>query len=237
MESLGLLFKIFWAPGEAMSRASQNARAALAPILLLTTAGLISAAVAVTHLDMGQVTLRMLEQSPRFQQLTAQQKEQIAANSNSPLTHAMSFVGGIITPTLMITLLTVIFFGLFTLVGRNGRFKTFFTITAFAMVPLLIRYAAGILSILFVPSSSIMPDEIGSISPSIFVDRTAVSRTVFGLLNQLDVITIWVLILMVIGYRFVVTKRVSLPVRFACVFGIWFVWIGVRVALSSVLPF
>jgi Yip1 domain len=237
MESLGLLFKVFWAPGEAMGKVSTSVRAALAPILLLTVVGVISAAVAVTHLNMGEITLRLLERSPQFQQMTAEQKQQVVARSNSPSTRVMSYVGAVVTPTLSITLLTVIFFGIFTLVGRNGGFKTFFTITAFAMVPLVIRYIAGILTVLYVPSSSIMLDEIGSISPSIFVDRTAVSKTVFSLLNQMDVITIWVLALLVIGYRFVVTKRVSAPVRIACVFGIWLAWVGFRVALSSLLPF
>jgi hypothetical protein len=96
---------------------------------------------------------------------------------------------------------------------------------------------ARILTVLIVPPSSIMPDELGSISPAIFVDRTTVSKTLFTLLSQFDIVTLWILSLLSIGYRFASTKKVSVAARVGCVFGIWLVWVALRVALSSVLPF
>ena len=55
MESIGLLFKVFWAPGEAMSRVSQKKGSALAPILLLSIVGMITSVVMFTHLDIGEI--------------------------------------------------------------------------------------------------------------------------------------------------------------------------------------
>jgi hypothetical protein len=237
MESIGLLFKVFWAPGEAMFKASKRPGAAFVAIGFLMIAGLVTSAVMFTHLNMGELTLRMLDQNPRFQQLSAEQKQQIVANSNGPLSKTLALVGAAITPILMTTVLALIFFGLFTFVGRDAGFKVFFVIAAFALLPLVFRYLASVLTVMIVPSSSIMPDELGSISPSIFVDRTTVPKMMFTLLNQIDIVTLWILSLLVIGYRFAVTKSVSVVARVGCVFGIWLVWVALRVALSSVLPF
>jgi hypothetical protein len=232
MESIGLLFKVLWAPG-----ASKKPSAAFVAIIFLMIVGMISSVVVFTHLDMGEMTLRMLDRSPQFQNLSAEQRQQMVANSNGPLAHTFALVGAAITPWLYTTFLTLLFFGLFTFVGRDAGFKTFFVITALALLPLVLRYVATMLTVMIVPSSSIMPDEFGSISPSIFVDRTTVSKTLFTLLNQLDIVTIWILSLLVIGYRYATTKQVSVVARVGCVFGIWLVWVALRVALSSFLPF
>ena len=237
MESIGLLFKVFWAPGEAMFKASKKPGAAFVAIGFLMIVGMITSVVMLSQLNMGELTLRMLDQNPRFQQLSAEQKQQIVANSNGPLSKTFALIGSAITPILMTTFLALIFFGLFTLVGRDAGFKVFFVIAAFALLPLVVRFAASILTVMIVPASSIMPDELGGISPSIFVDRTSVPKMLFTLLSQFDVVTLWILSLLVIGYRFAVKKSVSVAARVGCVFGIWLVWVALRVALSSVLPF
>ncbi len=41
MESISLIFKVLWAPGEALARVAKRSKA-LAPIVLLTIAGIIS---------------------------------------------------------------------------------------------------------------------------------------------------------------------------------------------------
>jgi len=237
MESIGLLFKVFWAPGEAMFQASKKPGSAFVAIIFLMIVGMVTSVVVFTYLDMGEMTQRMIDRMPQLQNMSPEQRQQMLANANGPLAHTFALIGAAITPWFATTFLTLIFFGLFTLVGRDAGFKTFFVITAFALLPLLLTNVARILTVLIVPSSSIMPDEMGSISPAIFVDRTTASKTLFTLLSQFDVVTIWILSLLTIGYRFATTKTVSVVARVGCVFGIWLVWVALRVALSSFLPF
>jgi hypothetical protein len=236
LEGITLLFKVLWSPGEAMFRVAKNNKAALAPILLLTIGGIVFTMIMFSHVDMYQLALRALEQRPGAQELTAEQKDRMLAMSTSTFARVTPMIFAGIGPTLTITCVSFIYFVLFTLVGRTGGYKAFFAITSFAFVPLIVRNVASALTVMVVPPSSLMVDEIGGISPSIFLDRTATSRGVFTLVNQIDVVSIWILILLVVGYRFLVSKDVSIKTRAACVFGPWFIWIAVRVALSSVFP-
>ncbi len=236
MEGISVLFKVIWSPGEAMLRAAKNSKTALAPILLLTIAGIIFTMIMFSHVSMGEIALRAMEQSGRAQQLTPEQKERFLTASNGPVPKVISTVAATVGPTMTVAVVALIFFGVFSIVGRDGPFKSFFSVTAFACVPLIVRNIASVATVMIVPQSSLMVDEIGSISPAIFLDRTSVSKAVFTLVNQLDVVSIWILILLVIGYRFVARKSVSATMRAVCVFGVWLVWVLARVALSSVFP-
>ncbi len=151
---------------------------------------------------------------------------------NSPVAKGFAGVIAVIAPTLSILVVTVVYFGLFTLVGREAGFRSFFAVTAFAFVPSLIRSIAAIVAVLVVPQSQLMLDEIGNIGPAVFLDRTAVSKYVFAAVSQVDVISFWILILLVIGYRFLLRKSVSPAVRFLGVFAIWGVYVACRIALA-----
>ena len=236
MEGFALLFKVLWAPGEAMFRAVKNNKTVLAPILLLTIAGIALAVVVFSHINMGDVAMRALERSGRAQQMTPEVKERVMAQANGPIPRVMSMVFATIGPTLTIFLVTLIYFGVFSIVGREAKFPAFFAVTAFAFVPLIVRDIAAALSVLVVPSTSLEVDEIGSISPSIFVDRGTMSRPLFTFINQIDVISIWILLLLVIGYGFVVRKGTSATARTASVFAVWLFWVGLRMVLSSIFP-
>src|SRR5689334_5701969 len=100
MESIALLFKVFWAPGEAMFKASKKPGAGFAAIGLLIIAGMITSFITISRVNMGEITLRMMDQSPRFQSLTAAQRQQIVANSNGTMSHVFAVVGAVIGPVL-----------------------------------------------------------------------------------------------------------------------------------------
>src|ERR1019366_2024174 len=122
MESISLIFKTFWAPGAALSQVAKSGKA-LAPIVLITVVGFASASLMFTHLNLGEVTLRMQAQSPRVQQMTAEQKAQMVSTVNSPMVKDIGWVFGVIGPTLVIAVVAVLYFGLFTLVGREAGFR------------------------------------------------------------------------------------------------------------------
>jgi hypothetical protein len=121
---------------------------------------------------------------------------------------------------------------LFTLIGRSGTFKAFAAITAFAFVPGLIRTIASILTIMIVPHTQIMLDELGSIGPSLMVDRAGMSPKLFAALSQVDIVSIWILTLLVIGFGHVTSKGVTAVTRSVCVFGVFLVYVGLRVAFA-----
>ena len=232
MESIGLLFKVLWSPGEALSRVATS-RKAMAPLILLTLASIGFGFVRTSYINDGEIALKVLEQ--RQTQLTQEQKDQIVAQSNSPVVKGIGVVVGALVPTLTILVASAVFFGVFTLIGREGGFKSYFAVTALAHVPMLLRLIVSAVMVATIPQSSLALDEIGSISPSLLLDRAGMSKVLFTLINSIDVVSIWIVILLIIGYRFVTTKKVSTALRIVGVLGAWLVWVLIRVALAPFL--
>lgn len=233
MESISLLFKVLWAPAEALFKVAKSSRV-LAPLILLSAGGIVSVAVTFTQINMGEVMLRTMEQSmqQRGQTPSAEQRERMLAMMNGPGARVFGAVSAIVVPTITVVLVALIYFGLFTLLGREAGFKAFFAVTAFAFVPSIVRTAAAVLTMMIVPQSQLMLDELGNIGPAVLLDRGAVSGKLFAAVAQIDVVSLWILALLVIGYRFVTRKSVGVLARTVCVFGVWLVYVAFRVAIA-----
>ena len=233
MESVGLLFKVLWSPGEAMSFLSKNPRV-LAPMLFLCLLSMLTGGAILMKVDAADLALRTIERSSRGASLTDEQKAQIRQQVNSPIIKGLTFVSTVIGPLLLIAIVAGVYFALFTMLGREGGFKAFFSITAFAFIPSIFRQFAAVLSVFVVPASSLMPDELGSLSPAVFLDRDSVSPVLFTGVNTIDVVTIWILILLVIGYGFVTRKSLSKTARAGAVAGVFLIYVCLRLVSAAI---
>jgi hypothetical protein len=229
METISLLFNVLWAPAETMFKVAKS-RKILAPLILLTAGAILSVLVTFSQVNMGEVMLRTMEQQGRAP--SGEQRERMLAMMNGPAVRAFGAISAVVVPTVTVLLVAVIYFGLFTLLGRESGFKAFFAVTAFAFVPSIVRTAAAVITMTVVPQSQLMLDELGNIGPAVMLDRGAVSSKLFAAVAQFDVVSLWILALLVIGYRFVSRKSVSAVARTVCVFGVWLVYVAFRVAFA-----
>jgi len=233
MQSISLLFKVLWSPGEAMFSLSKNPKV-LTPILFLTLFSTITGAVLVMKLDSAELAMRAIERSSRGSSLSDEQKAQMRRQVNSPIVKGFTFVSAVLGSLLVVLIVAGIYFALFTMLGREGGFKAFFSITAYAFVPTIFRSLAAVVSAYVVPPSSLMPDELGSLSPAVFLDRDSLSPVVFTAVNTIDLVSIWVLILLGIGYGFVTRKSLSKASRAAAVLGPFLLYVALRLASAAV---
>ncbi len=232
MKGFVLVFKTFWSPGSAFEEIAESPVRPWAAILVLTIVGLISAGVITATVDPAEMALRAMEQSPQGANLTEEQKEQFVERLNNPAVRYIGFAGALVGPTVLIVVLSGIYFGIFMILGSSAKYGKFFSLTSFAMLPLLIRNVAATMMVLFIPSSAINPQELGGIAPSAFLDPTEVSRTVFAIAQSLDLITFWVLILLIIAYRNVAPNRTSVITRTIGVLIPWLILVAGRVGLT-----
>ena len=79
-----------------------------------------------------------------------------------------------------------------------------------------------------------MPDELGSLSPSVFLDRDAISPVLFTAVSSIDLVTIWILTLLVIGYGYVTRKSLSKAARAGAVVGVFLVYAALRLAYAAI---
>jgi hypothetical protein len=232
MKGIGLLFKVLWSPGEAMFFLSKNPRV-LTPMVFLSLSSLLAAIVMQSQVRFGELYMNMLARSPQAARMPEETKAQMQRLMSSPAISGIFVGAAVVFPLLTVLLVAVIYFGLFSMVGREGGLKAFISITAFAFVPVIFGQVAGVLRAFLLAPSSLMLDELGSLSPATFLNRDSASPWLFSLVNSLDFISIWILILLVIGYGFVARKGVSKGTRAAVVFGLFLLYVGLKVAGAS----
>jgi hypothetical protein len=232
MQTIALLSKVLWSPGETMVLLAKNPRV-LTPMVFLAIFSLLTGAAVFMKVDSAELAMRAIERSSQGANLSDEQKDQIRRQMNSPLIRGLTFASTVVGSLVVVLLVATIYFGVFTLLGREGGFKAFLSITAFAFVPTIFRQLAAVLSVFMLPSSALMPDELGSLSPAVFLDRDAVSPVLFAAVNTVDVISIWILSLLVIGYGLVTRRSVSKFARTAAVLGVFLIYVCLRLASAA----
>ena len=228
METLGLVFKVLWAPGEAMLLVSKKPRV-LVPLILLTLVSLGVGISTFSKIDIGEIALRQAEQSGRADSMTQEQKDQMLRGARifAPVVMAITALA----PVVIVTLATAIYFGIFTIIGREATFKTFYAVTVFAYLPLILRQAVALIQVFTIPPSSLVPEDLGSLSLATFLDPTTVSRAAYAAATVVDITSIWIVILLIIGYKFVVRKSVGPGLRVAGVVGVFLFFSLIAVGL------
>src|SRR5262249_21059075 len=214
METIGLFFKTLWSPAESLFLLSKKPRV-LVPLIIVAVLQLGVGLVSLSKLDFGQVALRQIERSPRAANMSDEQKQNAVRVSRQLAPVFIAF--GTIAPALFITIAAGLYFGIFSMIGRTAGFKAFYAVTLFAYIPLLIRQLASVVQLLGIPSEQIDVNELGNLSAALFLDRSDVSKVVYALASVVDITSIWIVILLVIGYKFLTPKSVGLGLRSAAV--------------------
>lgn len=236
MESLSLMFKVLWAPAEAMLRVSKSPKFVL-PLVILALFSAGSATIAFYHLDPGEIAIRQVERQMRGQPIPDELREQIIRGTENPVLRTVGFVFSVIGPLIQVAVISLIYFGLFSLLGREAGYRSFFAVTTFAFIPIIFRMVAMSISVLTLPSSAIFPEELGAISPSVFLDPESVSRVLYVAVSMIDVVTLWILVLLAIGFRFLCKKGLSPVTRYVAVFIPWGIYAGFRLAIAAAFGF
>ena len=108
METLGLMFKTLWAPGEAMFLLSKRPRALL-PLVLMGLVSLGVGIVAISKVDVGELALRQAEQAGRTQQMSEEQKQRMVQMVRTVGRVGVGFAA--VLPTIVILIATAISLG------------------------------------------------------------------------------------------------------------------------------
>ncbi len=209
METIGLVFKMFWAPGEASVQMSKKPRV-LATLILLGVTALGTGLVSLAKIDFGAAVIQQIEKNPRAN-LSEDQKQNFAKLYR---TFAPVLVGlGAVFPAIIVAIATVIYFGIFTMIGREGDFKTFFAATALAYAPLMVRQIIACIQIFAIPQEQLDLNALGSLSLQLVLDPLSSSKVLYALAGIVDITSIWIAVLLCISYKSVTKKSVGSGLR------------------------
>jgi hypothetical protein len=235
MTKISQLFEIFWAPRKTLYHVARDPHI-IAPLLFLTLFAGVESAVLFTLLDPGQLKLEEFQRSGISDRISDSDKliHAEAARQGRALAAIASAAGPIVI-VLVVSGAFYLALGL----GKGASFKSFVAVTAFSFIPSVFHSIAKIAVLMTSERTPLTLLFAGSVSPVRFLNAGTIGQTSYFALSIVDVASIWVVALLVIGYGFALRDRVGLVPRIAvvggayCVISVAFVAALLSLGISS----
>jgi hypothetical protein len=170
--------------------------------------------------------------SSRFEQISPEQQRQTLDNQvkyGPPFVYGVAAISTIIAAVVIAAVLLGVFNGLG---GARFGFKTSLGIVAHAWMPGLILGLLGALVLFLKDPSTIDLQNLVASNAGAFASSNS-PKWLVTMLTSLDVFSFWYMILMAIGYSAAAPKKLSFAKAFFTIFGLWFVYVLVRVGLTA----
>ena len=170
--------------------------------------------------------------SSRFEQISPEQQRQTLDNQvkyGPPFVYGVAAVSTIIAAVIIAAVLLGVFNGLG---GARFGFKTSLGIVAHAWVPGLILALLGMLVLFVKDPTTIDLQNLVASNAGAFASGNS-PKWLVAMLTSLDVFSFWYMILMAVGYSAAAPKKLSFAKAFFTIFGLWLVYVLVRVGLTA----
>jgi len=205
----------------------------VAPLLLSIVLATAVGALLNTKMNWGDYIRHKAEESPRFAQLSEEQKDQALAGQIK-LWSGFSYAIGVVIIPCSALLFSLIYMGVFNLFrGAGLRYGTAFGITTHAFLP---NVLSSILALIILPLKSygdVDPENIVATSLKAYLPES-VPKPLAALGSSLELFWIWCLALVAIGFAAANPKKIKPATSFGIVFGLWAIWVLTKVAWAAI---
>ncbi len=215
----------------------------IVPVILSIIISLGSTAIILYKLDVKWEALyekvfseQLEKQGKSYKDLPPDQKEQFdnqikAASKVAPY---LSYISPMVSSIAVPMILALIFYGGVTLMGGQTQYKKVFSLVShiFCTVTLAIQLSLNVL-IVFIKDPSSFDLTKGTLittNPGMLLPAGS-NKALVAALTQIDIFTIWALILLTIGLP-AISKNLSRGFATAIVFGLWGVYAAVAILLK-----
>ncbi len=231
MSEAGRLAGIFWEPKPVFQDLAARPRFWV-PLIILTLFSVVYIASFSRVVGFESVTRRQLEASPRTAQLPPEQRER-AIQLGMKFAVPAAYAGGALGFTVSSLVIAGILLGCFNLLGgARVSYPQAFSITCYSFLP---SGLATILSmvVMFLKDPADfdlqhpLPLNVGA-----FLDPKAVGGFLYSLAGSLDLFSIWVLLLLALGFS-TASKRMSFGKSLALVALPWVGYVLLKSSLAG----
>lgn len=204
----------------------------LVPVLLLAILSLASLALFGHRGGWPSYFERQVANNSRFEQMSAQQRQQ-TMQMQLKIGVPATYIVAPIAPLLAVLVVAAIFLGVFNgVAGTKLGFKTSMGIVAYAYSPGIISALLAILVIAMKDVTTIDLQNIVASSAGAFLPDSS-PRWMASLFGSLDIFSFWYMILMAIGYSEADPKKLSFGKAFLWIFSFWLIYVVVKVGLTA----
>jgi hypothetical protein len=202
------------------------------PASLILLFSLVAIIALNSHFNWRDYISQQIEKSPRAAQLSAEQKEQ-QVEMSAKYSPAFAYVFGLVIPICGLLVIALVLWGAFNvMVGAGANFKTSLAIVAHAVIP-----ASIVGTILFVTVLFLKPVGMFDLDNPIATNVAALlpddaSKWLVALGKNIDLLELWKLMLLAIGFAAVYPKKLTGGKSFGIVLGVFLVYLVLRVGLA-----
>ncbi len=224
---IGRIFGVLFSPKTTFEDIARKP-SWLLPVVLSTILGIASTIVLNQRMDWRDYITQQIEKNPRAANLSADQKEkQIEMSSNVTvyIVYAAGAVGSVVF-ALAVGAVMMLAYNL--LVGAGASFSQSLGISAHTLVVGLVSTPIFLLVLFLRPKGTIDPENpvatnLGALLP----EESA--KWLFALCKSIDLFTIWMLILIAIGFAAVNPRKLKGSKSYVIVFSVWGALVAVKV--------
>jgi hypothetical protein len=207
----------------------------VAPTILICIASIAVIAVFTQRVGWRGFIAKQIENNPsaqrQFEGLTPEQRDE-AIGQRAKIAPAFGYVFGVGGTIVVMLIVGGVLLGIFNISGADMSFKTSLAIVAYSWVPYVIHGIVGIIMILIKDPSTVDLQNLVASNGAVFAsDDTA--KWLTSLLTSLDVFTLWVLVLMGLGYSATNPKKIPFGKSFGIVLSLWLVVVLCKMAFAA----
>jgi hypothetical protein len=203
------------------------------PIIIST---LLSIAAVVTlnqRMNWRDYIIQQIEKSPRAAQLSADQKQQ-QADMGVKFTVPIVYASGVLVPICFALVVGLVMMGAYNLLtGAGARFSSAFAIVAHAGLVGIVSTPLFLLVLFLKPPGTIDPENPLATNLAAFLPEES-AKWLMVLCKSLDVFSIWILILIAIGFAAVNPKKLKGAKSFTIAFSVWAAYVVCRVGWAFI---
>jgi len=227
----GRIIGVFFSPKETLADVAQRP-SWLVPIIILTILSIGVSVLMNQKIDWDSYIRTQAERSPRFEQLSEEQK-QTALGPQVKITYYVTYAAGVLGPGIFALILTLVYWGAFNgMAGAGLRFGQAYGIVAHASMPSAIASIPIMVTLGLRPYGESTPENMLASSLYTFLPGDA-PRWLQSLGSSVELFWIWTMILFAIGFSAANPKKVSFGKGLGFVVGIWVVYVIIKVSLAA----
>ena len=229
---VGRLFGVLFSPGKTFEDIVRKPAWVL-PAVVLVVLSSVASVIFVQRVYWRDVVSQQIEKSPQAAQLSPDQKAQ-RVEMGAKIAPIFGYVGGLVGPVIALLVISLLMWGAYSvLAGVNAGFEKSFAITAYSFMTALVSTPIFLLILFLKPPGTIDIENPVATNLAAFLPEEP-AKWLFTLCKQIDIFTIWTLILLALGFAVVNPKKLKTGKSLTIAFSLWVAYVVVRTGIAWV---
>lgn len=201
------LINVFVAPSKTFTDIRRNA-SWWVPLVIISILSISFFVMIDKKVGFDQVARHMMESNSRIQQLPPEQQERTMTMAANGMKYG-GYASPIIVLVYALIIAAVLFFSFNFLLDAQIEFSRALAVVMYGWLPSCIGVLLSMLTLAFGnPEGFRMENPVGT-NPAYFLDFGTTSKFVYVMLQSLDVISLWIVVLIGLGFALNAKKKIS----------------------------